>query len=154
MVEPGEKAPDFTLVGLDGRDHSLAEILSKGRAVLAFFKVTCPVCQLTFPFLDRLYQEGSAQFWAIAQDGARDTREFVSEFGITFPALLDEDSRAYPASNAYRISHVPSMFLVEPDGSVSWASNGFSRRELADLGERLGVETFTPEDRVPEWKAG
>jgi len=156
MVEPGERAPEFSLRGLDGKDHALGEILSRGPALLAFFKTTCPVCQLAFPFLDRLHRKAgaSAQFIAISQDNATDTREFLAEFGVSFPALLDEDRKNYPASNAFRISHVPSMFLVEQDGAVSWASNGFSRIELADLGGRLGTETFTAADNVPEWKAG
>ncbi len=155
MLEAGERAPAFTLRGLDGRDYTLESLVAGGRALLAFFKSTCPVCQFTFPFLDRLHREGAgARFVAISQDGARDTREFLSEFGVSFPALLDEERRLYPASNGFRISYVPSMFLVEPDGAVSWASAGFSRVDLEELGEKLGAATFQLGERVPDWKAG
>jgi peroxiredoxin len=155
MLEAGERAPDFMLRGLDGADHSLASLLAEGPALLAFLKVSCPVCQYTFPFLERLHRNGrGVRFVAVSQDGARDTSEFLDEFGVSFPALLDEERRLYPASNGFRISHVPSMFLVEPDGAVSWASTGFSKPELEELGERVGAATFTAADRVPEWKAG
>jgi len=152
MLEAGELAPEFTLSGLDGQDRGLAG----GRTLLAFFKVSCPVCQFTFPYLERLHKNapaGAAQFIGISQDNSRDTREFLEEFGVTFPMLLD-DPGAYAASNGFRISYVPSMFLVEPDGKVSWASNGFSRPELEDLGRRLGAQTFLASDDVPDWKSG
>jgi peroxiredoxin len=157
MLQPRAKAPSFRLPGLDGKLVSLEEILARGPAVVAFFKVSCPVCQLTFPFLDRMHANGAAgglQFVGVSQDGAAGTREFNREFGITFPVLLDEASADYAASNGFGISHVPSAFLVETDGVISWALEGFSKHELERLGERAGVQPFRPGDYVPEWKAG
>jgi hypothetical protein len=46
------------------------------------------------------------------------------------------------------------MFLVERDGTISWALSGFSRSELETLGRKFGVATFRPGESVPEWKAG
>ncbi len=34
--------------------QSLEDILGKGPALLAFYKISCPVCQLTAPYLERL----------------------------------------------------------------------------------------------------
>lgn len=154
MLLAGEKAPSIRLRNpLGGGEKSLDEILQGGPAVLAFFKVTCPVCQFTFPFLDRMSKGGSLQFIGVSQDDAESTAEFNREFGVTFPTLLD-DERRYPASNAFGISHVPSMFLVEPGGSISWASNGFSKRDLEELGRRAGVQPFREDEYVPEWKSG
>jgi peroxiredoxin len=156
MLAGGARAPSFHLRALDGSMYSLEEILARGPAVLAFFKVSCPVCQLTSPFLERLHQrrqEGGLQFIGISQDAGAPTREYNQEFGVTFPTLLD-DPGDYPASNAFGISHVPSLFLVEQDGSVSWSVDGFSKRELEALGRRAGVAPFLPGEYVPEWKAG
>jgi peroxiredoxin len=93
------------------------------------------------------------QFIGVSQDDVRTTREFRERFGITFPTLLDE-SRRYPASNAFGISSVPSLFLVEVDGTISMAFHGFSKPDLELVGERAGVPPFTPEDHVPDWKPG
>ena len=41
----GVYAPDFSLATVRGDQVSLAELLKKGPVVLAFFKVSCPVCQ-------------------------------------------------------------------------------------------------------------
>jgi len=47
----GTKAPEFELKTLDGKKFSLRDELANGPVVLAFFKVSCPTCQYTFPFL-------------------------------------------------------------------------------------------------------
>lgn len=154
MLEAGSKAAEFRLVDLGGGTASLKEILDRGPALLAFFKVTCPTCQLTLPFLNRMAEGPSLQFIAISQDDAEATTEFNAEFGVQFRTLLDEEDAGYPASNAYGISYVPSMFLVEQDGRVSWADHGFTKRSLEDLGRRAGVAPFRDSDRVPEAKSG
>src|SRR5260370_42328811 len=55
-VNTGNTAPVFSLKGLDGKDYSLPTLLKRGPVVAAFFKISCPVCQFTFPFLERLYK--------------------------------------------------------------------------------------------------
>ena len=92
--------------------------------------------------------------YAISQDDAESTREFDQEFGITIPTLLDKEEEGYPASNAYRLSHVPSLFLVEPDGRISHAITGFDKKGLEELGRRLGKAPFEAGEYVPEWKSG
>ena len=49
---------------------------------------------------------------------------------------------------------MPSLFLVETDGTISLAGSGFRKAELEALGARAGVQVFRQEDNVPEWKAG
>ena len=48
-LKAGAKAPDFTLSTLDGKPFSLAQKLSEGPVVLAFFKVSCPSLPVCFP---------------------------------------------------------------------------------------------------------
>ncbi len=154
LVAAGAKAPSFRLACLDGSTRSLQEILAGGPALLAFFKISCPVCQLTAPYLERLAANRAVQVIGISQDDAGSTRDFAQRFGVTFPTLLDLSAENYPASNAYGISSVPSLFLIEPDGVISRAFNGFSRRDFEQIGARVGVSPFGPDDHVPEWKAG
>jgi peroxiredoxin len=154
MLEAGVKAPAFQLKSLGGQKRSLEEILASGPALLAFYKVSCPVCQLTFPYLERLAAGSSLQIIAISQDDDGSTTGFNQRFGITFPTLLDQARENYPASNAYGISTVPSLFLVEKDGQVGKSFSGFSKRDLEAIGERAGVKPFLPGENVPDWKAG
>jgi len=154
MLAEGEAAPAFELKKLNGGQQSLEEILKAGPALVAFYKISCPVCQLTAPYLERLSAGGKIQIVGVSQDDAASTLGFNQRFGVTFPTLLDQASEGYPASNAYGISSVPSLFLVEPDGRISKSVSGFSKRDLEDWGARAGVAPFRPDEKVPEWKAG
>jgi peroxiredoxin len=153
LPKVGSRAPDFRLPRLDGGEITLAEIAAGGPALVVFFKITCPVCQLTLPFLERIHSP-ALPIYGISQNGADETSEFNREFGVTFPVLLDTEESGYPVSNAFGISSVPSMFLVEKDGTVSRVFEGWRKREIEWLGGQAGVNPFRPSDYVPEWKAG
>ncbi len=153
-VGRGDLAPGVRLKDARGREYKLAEITAQGPALLAFFKISCPTCQFTFPFLERLAASSAVRFFGVSQDDARATAGFQRDYGLTFPLLLDDENSGYQTSNAFGISAVPSMFLLEADGRVSWTSSGFSKSELEELGRRAGVEPFGPGEYVPEWKSG
>lgn len=157
MLSVGAAAPEFELQDLAGRRHSRSEISAGKPVLLAFYKVGCPTCQYTFPFLERIYRgraNGDIAMYAISQDDLESTREFDREFGMTLPTLLDTEEAGYPASNAYGLSYVPSLFLVEPDGRISVAIAGFDKKGMEELGRRFGKEPFEPGEYVPEWKSG
>ena len=161
-VLAGHTAPTFTLSGLDGQRFALTDVLKKGPVVAAFLKVSCPVCQFTFPFLERLYafyRDERVTFWAISQDDATDTKEFCADLGVTFPPLLDEDG--YPVSNLYGLTNVPTILLIAPDGKVRVSCMGFGKAELEEisgkLAEYLGkspAPVFRTGEVVPEYKPG
>ena len=137
----GNKAPLFALRRLEGGQQSLTDLLAGGPALIAFFKVSCPTCQLTLPYLDRFHEQAGGRFRvaAISQDKDRPTAAFREEFTLAMPLLLDEEDRGYPASNAFGITHVPSIYLVEPSGEIAEFHEGFDKAALEQLGEKLGV---------------
>jgi peroxiredoxin len=134
----------------------LAETFRHGPVVVAFFKVSCPTCQLAFPFLERLHAAGNTglQFVGVSQDDDKATAEFAKRYGITFPIRLDRAAHGYEASNAYGITHVPAIFVVEPDGAISDSWSGFSKTEFEKLAQRASVVLFRADESVPVWKAG
>jgi peroxiredoxin len=154
LLPVGARVSDFRLPLVDGGETALGDIVAHGPALLAFFKVSCPVCQMTFPFLQRIESPGRLAVYGISQNGARDTREFNRRLGITFPMLLDSSGTGFAVSNAFGISSVPTLFLVEMDGSIARVVEGWRRKEIAELGALAGVNPFRPEDSVPEAKAG
>jgi peroxiredoxin len=162
-IVAGNKAPAFSLKDSTGRDYSLSALLEKGPVVAAFFKISCPVCQFTFPFIERLHQRygKSAIFLGISQDDEKATKKFTDQYGITFPMPLDEGSKNYPASNAYGLTNVPTVFLIEPDGAISVVCNGFDKKGLEQIGASLAerqhiaaAPLFRPDERIPDHKPG
>ncbi len=160
-IAAGKKAPAFTLRGLDGGEYALQEALKRGPVLAAFFKVSCPTCQLALPFLNRL-QEGyghAASIWGISQDDARDTEEFREEFDLSFPLLLDEDG--YPVSNRYGLTNVPTLILIAPDGTATISFHGFVKEGMEQISAELARQTaskpvtiFYPHELVPDFKPG
>jgi peroxiredoxin len=136
-----------------GARRTLASLLAAGPVLLAFFKVSCPTCQLTLPFLGRL-AAGNLQVVPVSQDTPAATRRFAQEFGLAIPTLFDREEDGYPTSNAFGITNVPSLFLVEPDRRIAWDLVGFHRKQLELLAGRSGQPIFYAGEMVPEWKAG
>lgn len=163
-IAEGNAAPKFALPWLDGKEFALDKLLEQGPVVAAFFKISCPVCQFAFPFLERLYQRyggDGVTFVGISQDNARDTKDFAKEYGVTFPMALDEKSKGYVASNAYGLTNVPTIFLIDSDGTAKKVSMGFDKRGLESIGEALAehkkikqTPLFRADESVPAYKPG
>ncbi len=159
----GAKAPKFELKTLDGKRFALGEELARGPVVLVFFKVSCPTCQYALPFFERLhkaYAKMGVLLVGISQNNAKDTAAFGKEFGITFPILLD-DTNAYPASNAYGLTNVPTVFWIAQDGeievsSVGWMKADFEEvnRRMAEAGKLAPAAVFKPGEDVRDFRAG
>jgi peroxiredoxin len=154
LLDAGSRAPDFRLPSLAGGDVASIDFVSHGPVLLAFFKVTCPVCQLTFPFLERLHRAGTLTIYGISQNDHEDTREFNQQFGVTFPTLLDVEEGGFAVSDAFGISSVPTLFLIERDGTISRVIEGWRKKEIEWLGAKAGAVPFRRGENVPEWKAG
>jgi len=163
-LEAGVQAPEIELHYLDGRKFSLKEERKKGPVVAVFFKVSCPVCQMALPYLDRIYKayakSHAVTFVGVSQDNAADTHAFNRQYNISFPVLLDPVGK-YPVSNAYKLTHVPTTFLVSSEGEIDFATVSWAKADVEQLNRRLaaqsGVPTaqiFQPGENVSEFKPG
>jgi peroxiredoxin len=159
----GTAAPDFTLNSTEGKPFSLKEALARGPVVAAFFKISCPVCQYTAPFLERVFKaskDSDVTVIGISQDNLRDTRLFMEEFGVTFPVVLD-DTTTYPVSNAYQLTNVPSIFWIAQDGEIEISSVGWSRKDFEDIHRKVTKQAasklsplFKPGEDIRDFRAG
>jgi peroxiredoxin len=147
-LQPGSVAP--AVPGVE---------FSTGPAVLFFYKVTCPVCQMAAPPAGRFEQAYPGRTQGIGQDPEEKLAEFDRTYGLGFPST--EDPPPYDISNAYGIRTVPTTFLVDREGSIldvveSWDREGLNRlsKELASL---LGVDPTTISelgDGLPPFRPG
>ncbi len=158
-IEAGAMAPDFAWPGTDGKKYSLKETLASGPALVAVFKASCPVCQMTFPFLER-FGKHFGRVWGLSQDDAAATKDFARRYGVSFPMLL-EDTDDYPTSNAYGVTNVPTLFLVDKSGEILTTSVGFSKQDIEDIAAKMGSLTgkkgfapFHAGEDVPKYKPG
>src|SRR5215510_14408462 len=85
QLSVGSKAPDFELNDVDGRSYRLSEALAHGPVALVFYKASCPTCQFTFPYIQKIFDKAKNDagwtLWAISEDDADETRQFVQRYG-------------------------------------------------------------------------
>ena len=158
----GAQAPPIKLPDTNGHPVAVSALLQKGPVLAAFYKVTCPVCQFTLPFLERIHKSYGNERVAIigiSQDDAADTKEFGKEYGLSFPSLIDAEE--YTASNAYGLTNVPTLFLIQQDGTIAASFTGFDKQGLegisASFAEHLAkpaAPVFRPDENVPDHKPG
>jgi len=159
----GKVAPDFQLARLDGKPFRLKDALAQGPVLLVFFKVSCPTCQYALPFYERIFQaykNAQVALVGISQNDANDTAAFAQQFGITFPILLD-DTRRYPVSNAYGLTHVPTIFWLTGEGEIEISSMGWSKadfeqinRQIAERASIAAGPVFKPGEDVRDYRGG
>ncbi len=138
MIEPGAKAPDFSLRDQDLNEVSLGDFAGR-KLVLAFYPLDfSPVCtdQLS------LYQEvltdledKGANLVGISVDSAFCHAAFAQHLNLTMPLLADfhpkgEMSSAYGAYREDRGSTNRSLVLVGEDGVVRWSYASPSSGEI------------------------
>ena len=159
----GTSAPQFELQAMDGTKFSLKDALARGPVLAVFFKISCPVCQYAFPFFERIHKAqggGKVTIVGISQNEAKDTAQFLQRFGVTFPVLLD-DTKTFPASNAYGLTNVPTAFWISEDGEIQISSVGWSRADFEEISRKTAesnhaalVPMFQPSEQIADFKAG
>ena len=129
MIEPGTKAPDFTLRSQNGEKLSLSDFAGHS-LVLAFYPADfSPICNDQLSIYQEILTELDARgtkLVGISVDGAFCHRAFAEKLGLTFPLLSDfhpkgEVSRAYGAyDEKYGVTN-RSLVLIGEDGIVKWS---------------------------------
>ncbi len=136
------RAPDFELTDADGVPFRLHEALAGGPVLLTFFKTDCPTCQYGLPYLDRLARslEGRpATAIAVSQDTDREGEMFRLEFGYETRQVFDTLESGYEVSDAYGLTNVPTVFLVEPSGRIAHTMVSWSKADVEAIAAKLGA---------------
>jgi AhpC/TSA family len=148
MLRAGDRAPEVPGVAF-----------GDGPVGLFFFKVTCPTCQLAAPTMAAFDRSFPGRVMGVGQDPSDRLARFVDEYAMAIETV--EDPPPYPASDAYGIETVPSLFLVGQDGVLldavgAWDREGFNRvaASIASITGGEAIEVSTPGDGLPAFKPG
>ena len=134
-VKVGGEAPAYAAESLDGERASLAQL--RGRPVLLNVWATwCHPCRQEIPALEELHRAYGPRGLHVVGvsidqgDQEQGIREFLQEFGASYPVWLDPDGEI---TTAYSTMGVPNTFLIGPDGRVLWKHVGPVTADDAEL---------------------
>ena len=128
MIEPGTRAPDFSLPDHDGNEVSLSDFAGR-KLVLAFYPLDfSPVCTDQLGLYQEVLGEIEAQgasLVGISVDSSYCHRAFRERLNLTMPLLADfnpkgEVSRAYGAW-IDQVDHGNRSLVLIENGEVSWS---------------------------------
>jgi peroxiredoxin len=151
VIEPGDPAPAIDLPDASSGE-SVVDPWRAGPVVLAFFKTTCPVCQMAAPKVQALADAG-IHVVAVGEDPPPAIQSYADRYGQKVTTLTE--TAPYPASDAFGVDTVPTLFLVDGDGTVrdavvSWDREGWNR--LAQSAG--GVPVSDDGDGLPPFRPG
>jgi thiol-disulfide isomerase/thioredoxin len=137
----GDKAPDFTLEGIDGKNVSLSDF--RGRKVLLVFdSIRCPASIKQLPYIKATYNQANGDLivlYVYRNNGFNLVNDYVIENQLTmFPALLDPKDEV--GGQLYGLERiVPISVFIDAEGNIGarhWGSF-WSQEELESLLETL-----------------
>jgi cytochrome c biogenesis protein CcmG, thiol:disulfide interchange protein DsbE len=128
----GHPAPDFSLVTPEGSTVQLRSLV--GQVVLVNVWATwCPPCRAEMPAIQATYKEYQDQGLTVLavnlQEDPRTVADFMTQYGLSFPALLDTDGAV---STTYQARVLPSSFFVDRQGVVRAVYRGPMPRSVID----------------------
>ena len=151
-IEPGERAPAFTLTADDGTKVRLSDL--KGRPVVLYFypRDDTPGCTreaCAFRDLKAELADRGAVVLGVSSDTVESHAKFRDKYGLNFPLLADTDHEVAEKYGAWREKNMygkktmgiqRSTFFIDPAGRIAriWKQvkvEGHDAQVLAALDE-------------------
>ena len=131
LIDPGKKAPAFSLKDQEGRSHKLADYA--GTPVVLYFypKDDTPGCtQESCDFQARLpaLKKAKAVVFGVSILDEKSKAKFAGKHGLTFPLLADADHEVAEKYGVWQekarygrkyMGIVRTTYLIGPDGKVA-----------------------------------
>src|SRR5262245_32253963 len=130
LIDPGKKAPAFTLKDQSGETHKLSDY--EGRSVILFFypKDDTPGCTVEACSFEAMLPKLKPPKTAVLGVSILDERskaKFANKHGLTFPLLADADHAVAEKYGVWQeksrygrkyMGIVRTTYLIGPDGKV------------------------------------
>ena len=139
-------AIDFELKDQYGKTHKLSDY--KGKVVfLNFWATWCPPCKMEMPDIQKIYEKYEKQgektevvVLSVVAPNTQDEKDvegikaFLEENGYTYPVLMDDGGYTF---GAYRISSLPTTFMIDKEGNVSgYVQGGLTQEAMESIIEQ------------------
>ena len=129
MIEPGTRAPDFSLPDQEGNEVELASLRGQ-TIVLVFYPLDfSPVCTDQLNVYQEILPElegAGVRMYGVSVDSSFAHAAFQRELGISIPLLADfhpkgEVAKRFGVYNEERGVARRALVMIDPDGVVQWS---------------------------------
>ncbi len=136
---PGQPAPALRVTGVDPAGTNLADLTSRGAALLLFVSEECPTSMLALRNLGsfcRAWDDAGLTATAVFEDPLDTALRVARTLGWTGRVVSQDPP--YQTSLDYGLLSVPTAVLVDRDGIVGASVVGWNQPAVAALVERAG----------------
>ncbi len=135
-LKVGDKAPDFTLKGSDGKTYSLEQFRGKSGVVIAWFpKAMTKGCTIECKSLranSKALKDLNVAYFTASVDQPEDNKKFSDQLDLDYPILSDPDKSV---AKAYGV--------LRPDGGVTnrWTFYIDKDGIIKEIDKKISVQT-------------
>lgn len=129
-LQPGDKAPDFTLHAQDGTDVSLQSFKGKKNVVLYFYPkdgtMICTKEACTFRDSYQAFTEAGAELLGVSSDDQKSHEDFAGKNHLQFKLLSDPDGvvrKLYGIPKTAGVVPGRVTFVIDKDGVIRLTFN-------------------------------
>lgn len=144
MLQPGTKAPDFTLPDQNGELHSLSDY--RGRKIILYFypkDSTAGCTKQACGYSERVphFTERGVEIIGVSKDSVASHKKFETRYGLAFTLLSDPDRKVLEAYDVWKektsagktsMGVLRTTYLIDEQGTILRASDRVKAAEDAE----------------------
>lgn len=125
LVEVGAEAPDFSLISTTGDSIHLSDYVGK-IVILDFWYVGCRPCIKAYWDIDSLKLELGAENFVVIGMNPINRKNKINRFKKKYNYKdITAVCRKTSIKNDYRISAYPTIYIIDKQGKIAFASAGY-----------------------------
>tara|TARA_Y100000590_G_C15618168_1_gene976556 strand:+ start:153 stop:734 length:582 start_codon:yes stop_codon:yes gene_type:complete len=133
VLQDINKAPDFTLNGIDDSLYTLSNLNDKV-VLINFWATWCGPCRMEIPEFNEMYENYHSKGFEIlgisVSDSKKQLQNFAKSFIVKYPLLYGKTKQMNKIMREYGgVYAVPSSFLIGKEGSIIWSYPGAILKE-------------------------
>ena len=127
-LSAADKAGDFKLENIDGKQVKLSDLQKEGLVILDFWATWCVPCKNGLPKLNELHKKyDNVTVVAVCADKPRKKDKAVSHIKsnrFSFVTLFDTKS---VVQKMFNVSNIPRTIFITPDSNIIYDHTGYQR---------------------------
>ncbi|MFO7877461.1 MAG: TlpA disulfide reductase family protein [Desulfovermiculus sp.] len=139
-ISKGTSAPSFEIVTLDGTEIDLQEYTEEGPVLLFFWSTWCDYCKHEMEAIQDLESEYASKGLQVLgvnpgwRDNEQRARSFQDKYGADLTLAIDQSGNL---GQKYRLQGVPTLFLLDQEGTVMFSGHNISPELRSTLDQYL-----------------